>query len=290
MFEGVSVAIVTPFRDGRLDEPALRGVLRHVLDQGVQGIVATGSTGESPTLSAEERERVWAVTVEETRGKAFALAGTGTNDTRSTVALTRRAAELGVDGCMVVTPYYNKPTPAGLLAHFRAAADASSVPLMLYNVPGRTGCNLLPRTVEALAAHPRIVAIKEASGSVEQATEILRATPLTVLSGEDALTLPLVAAGARGVVSVAAHVAGREFVALLEDTRSGRLPAAGERHRKLAPLIRALFLESNPAPVKAALAWLGLLRDELRLPLVPVEPGTREAVIRELKALGLREG
>lgn len=287
MFEGVSVAVVTPFRDGAVDEDGLRRVIRHLLDQGVAGVVATGSTGETPTLSLEERRRVWAITVEETRGKAFAVAGTGTNSTRESIEITRLAAEAGVDGCMVVAPYYNKPTQDGIARHVRAVADAVDVPLIVYNVPSRTGVNILPGTLVDLAGHERVAAVKEASGSVDQATEILARCPLTVLSGDDSLTLPMVAAGARGVVSVAGHVVGKEMTAMLAAHRSGKVEEAAALHRRLFPLIKILFGEPNPAPVKAALAELGLIRNELRSPLFPVAEATLDALRRELGALGL---
>ena len=247
MFEGVSVALVTPFRDGALDEEALRGVIRHVLAQGVDGLVPTGTTGEAPALTEEERDRVWRITVEEARGKAFVVAGTGTNVTRTSIALSRKAARTGVDGVMLSAPYYNKPGPRGIEAHFLAVADAVELPLVVYNIPGRTGVNILPDTLAALARHERIVAVKEASGSLDQVTEILARTSLTVLSGDDALTLPLAALGAHGVVSVAAHVAGREMQAMLRAWREGRPEEAAALHRRLVPLFRALFLDGkNP--------------------------------------------
>jgi 4-hydroxy-tetrahydrodipicolinate synthase len=287
MFEGVSIAIVTPFADGQVDEAGLRRVIAHVLDQGVDGIVATGSTGEAPTLNPEERERVWRIAVEAARGKAFVLAGTGTNDTEETVARTRRAATLGVDGCLVVAPYYNKPQPRGLLAHFRRVADASDVPLMLYNVPSRTAVNLPPAVITELAAHPRIVAVKEASGSCDQATEILLGSSITVVSGEDAGTLPLAALGARGVVSVAGHLVGRELKEMLSLQARGKAAEAAVLHRRLYPLVKALFAETNPAPLKAALARLGLIRDEVRPPLAAIGEETARTLFAVMNSLGL---
>jgi 4-hydroxy-tetrahydrodipicolinate synthase len=253
----------------------------------VHGLVATGSTGETPTLTLEERERVWAIVVEETGGRAFVVAGTGTNSTRESIEWTRRAAAAGVDGCMLVAPYYNKPTQRGLLAHFRAVADAAPVPLVLYNVPSRTGVNLLPETVAALAAHERIAALKEASGSLDQVTAVLGAAPgLVVLSGDDSLTLPVVAAGGKGVVSVAGHVVGRELCTLVELAAGGATDRAGALHRRLFPFIQALFRETNPAPIKAVLWRRGLIRNELRLPLVPVGEETLAVLDRELARLG----
>ena len=245
-----------------------------------------GSTGETPTLDREERERVWRVVREEAPREVFVIAGTGTNSTRESLELTRAAAETGVDGCMVVVPYYNKPTPAGLRAHFTTIADGSPVPLMLYNVPSRTGTNMLPVTVAEVASHERIVAVKEASGNVDQATEILSRCPgLTVLSGEDSLTLPILAAGGSGVVSVAGHVAGAHLVAMREHHLAGRGKEAAAIHRRLLPLIQALFRETNPSPVKAALAQQGILENELRLPLVPVGKETEDRIRAELARL-----
>lgn len=285
MFEGVSVALVTPFRDGALDEDALRRLIRHVLAQGVDGLVPTGSTGEAPVLDAAERERVWAVTVEEARGRAFVVAGTGTNDTRTSVELSRRAAGAGVDGVMLSGPYYNKPGQKGLEAHFLTVADAVPLPMLVYNIPGRTAVNILPETLARLARHERIVAVKEASGSLEQATQILAETDLTLLAGDDLLALPLASIGARGVVSVAGHLVGDRMRAMLTAAREGRPEEAARIHRALFPLIRALFLESNPAPVKAALARLGLIQNELRLPLVPVGGETERSLARAWAAL-----
>jgi 4-hydroxy-tetrahydrodipicolinate synthase len=287
MFEGVSVALVTPFRNGELDEDALRRLIRHVLAQGVDGLVPTGSTGEAAALTGEERERVWRIAVEEAKGRAFVVAGTGTNVTRTSIENTRRAAALGVDGCMLSAPYYNKPTQKGLVAHFGAVAEAVDVPLVVYNVPGRTAVNILPATVIELARQPRIQAVKEASGSLDQATEILAGCDVTVLSGDDSLTLPMVAAGAKGVVSVAGHLVGRELKEMLTLAGAGKPAEAAAIHRRLFPLIKALFLESNPAPVKAALARLGIIRNELRMPLLPVGEGTSEALARVMDALGL---
>jgi len=282
MFEGVSVALVTPFHDGALDEEALRRLLTHLLDRGVQGIVPTGCTGEAATLTLAERRRIWEITVASCRGRAFVIAGTGTNATDSTIALTREAASLGVDGCMLICPYYNKPTQAGLLTHYQTVAEAVDIPLVLYNVPGRTGVNLLPETTAALSRHPRIVAVKEASGSIDQVSEIICNSDLTVLSGDDTLTLPMLAVGARGVVSVVGHLAGEDLVAMLAAHRAGEVEEAARIHRKLYPLTRSLFQESNPAPVKAALAHLGLIRNELRPPLLPASRQSTDAVLRAM--------
>ena len=286
MFEGVSVALVTPFRNGAVDEPGLRRLIHYVLDQGVDGLVMTGSTGEAATMSRPERERVWAIAREEIKG-GFLVAGTGSNSTSETIETTKAAARAGVDGCLVVSPYYNKPQPRGLVAHFTAVAEASTVPIMLYNVPSRTAQNVMPETVIEAAQHPRIVAIKEASGSIEQSTEILRRSNLTVLSGDDALALPLASVGAKGVVSVAGHLVGAELVQMLKLHRSGKVEEAAAIHRRLSGFLRALFVETNPAPVKAALARLGVIGGELRAPLATVSKETVALLETEMAALGL---
>ena len=289
MFEGVSVALVTPFRSGAVDESGLRRLIHYVLDQGVDGLVMTGSTGEAATMSRSERERVWSIAREEMKGGAFLVAGTGSNSTAETIENTKAAARAGVDGCLVVSPYYNKPQHRGLVAHFTAVAEASTVPIMLYNVPSRTAQNVMPETVIEAAQHPRLVAIKEASGSIEQSTEILRRSSLTVLSGDDALALPLASVGAKGVVSVAGHLVGAELVEMLKLHRSGKVEEAAAIHRRLSGFIRALFVETNPAPVKAALARLGVIGGELRPPLAPASKETVALLEKEMAALGLEQ-
>ena len=287
MFEGVSVALVTPFRNGAVDEPGLKRVIRYVLDQGVDGLVMTGSTGEAATMSRAERERVWAIAREEVKGGAFLIAGTGSNAPAETIETTKAAARCGVDGCLVVAPYYNKPQHRGLVAHFTAVAEASPVPIMLYNVPSRTALNVLPETVIEAAKHPRIVAIKEASGSIEQSVEILRGSNITVVSGDDALALPLAAVGAKGVVSVAGHVVGGELVEMLKLHRSGKVDEAAALHRRLSGIFKAIFVETNPAPIKAALARLGVIGEELRPPLATATKETVALLEKEMAALGL---
>ncbi len=288
MFEGISVALVTPFHQDKLDEAGFRAVARHVLDQGVVGLVATGSTGEGSALTPAERERVWELAVEEAAGRAFVLAGTGAGSTRETIEATRAAAARGVDGCMLVTPPYAKPTQEGLRRHFLTVADAVDVPIVLYNVPGRTGVNLDPRIAVELGRHERIVAIKEASGSLAQATEILRGGTLTVLSGDDPLALGHFAVGAQGLVSVAGHLVGDALTEMHTAYRSGDGTTAAAIHQRLHPLVEALFLESNPGPLKAALARLGLIRNELRLPLVSAGVGTVERLGIAMEAAGVR--
>src|SRR5215831_1440178 len=287
MFDGLIVAMVTPFRDGELDLEATGRLVDFMIDGGVEGLVVSGSTGEAATCSVEERLTLWKFVRDHVRRRVPVVAGTGTNSTSESIALTRRAEELGLDGAMIVTPYYNKPTPKGQIAHFSAVANSTKLPLILYNVPGRTATNTMPDTFARLDSIPNIVAVKEASGSLDQASAIRARTQLTLLSGDDSLTLPMIAVGATGVVSVAGNVAPREMRTLCDHARAGRIADAEVEHRKLGPLFKALFVESNPGPVKALLAQLGLIRNELRLPLVPVEPPTEETLRSAAKHAGL---
>lgn len=287
---GVLTALVTPFdRAGAIDEPALRRLLRRQLDAGVQGLVPCGTTGESPTLSEEEWERVVAAAVEEAAGRVPVIAGTGTHDTRRTVARTRKAAELGADAALVVVPYYNKPNPSGLRDHFLRVAGEGGLPVVLYNVPGRTGLNLPAEATLELAEAPGIIAIKEASGRLAQVDEILRTRPegFRVLSGDDALTLPLMALGAEGVISVVSNEDPRRLMALAAAVEAGEMATARSLHRELLPLMSANFLESNPVPVKAALKLQGLAEATVRPPLGPASPTTTAALREALDVLGL---
>jgi 4-hydroxy-tetrahydrodipicolinate synthase len=292
-FSGVYTALVTPFKDdGALDEPGLRRLVRRQIAGGVAGLVPCGTTGEAVTLDAEEHERVVAITVEEARAatrRVQVIAGCGSNDTRKAQRLAARCRAAGADALLVVTPYYNKPTPRGLVAHFSAVADAGQIPIVAYNVPGRTGLNMLPDTVLELARDPRIAGVKEASGSLDQACEILRARPagFAVLSGEDSLALPIVACGGDGVIAVVSNEAPALLVELVAAALSGdRLRAAGLQAR-LLPLMKANFRESNPIPVKWALERLGLVGGALRLPLVPLSPAHHRPMEEALKAAGL---
>jgi 4-hydroxy-tetrahydrodipicolinate synthase len=292
---GAFTALVTPFTDsGEVDEPALRRLVRLQVEGGVAGIVPCGTTGEAVTLDEDEHERVVAVVAEEARRAArtvLVIAGCGSNDTRRAQRLAERCREAGADGLLVVSPYYNKPSPAGQLAHFRAVADAGRLPVVLYNVPGRTGLNTMPETVLALAEDPRFVGVKEASGSLDQASEILRSRPdrFAVLSGEDSLTLGLVALGADGVIAVVSNEAPRLLVDLVSAALAGERLHAAALHARLFPLMRANFCESNPIPVKWAMERLGLCGGALRLPLVPLSPAHHaplEAALREAGLFG----
>ena len=270
MFRGTFTALVTPFRDGGIDVSAFEQLIETQIAAGITGIVAIGKTGESPTLSHEEREQVIRVAVAKANKRSLVLAGTGSNSTEHTIAQTKLAEELGVDAALLVAPYYNKPSQEGLFRHFKAIADATSLPIMLYNIPGRCGVDIVPETVARLAKECRnIVSIKEASGSVERVGELRRNLPdaFTILSGDDSLTLPFMAVGAVGVVSVASNLFPSEVSAVVRACESGDLKSAEKLHRKLLPLFKDLFIEPNPVPVKTALAWRGAMAAEVRLPL-----------------------
>jgi 4-hydroxy-tetrahydrodipicolinate synthase len=288
LFAGCTVALVTPFRDGGLDEVALRRSVEWHVAQGTPILSPVGTTGEAPTLTHDEHERVIAIVVESAAGRAKVLAGTGSNATAEAIRLTRFAARAGVDGALLVAPYYNRPNQEGLYRHFAAIAECTDLPLVLYNVPARTGRNLEPETVERLAAIGPIVAVKEAAGSLDQVSELIVRTNLTILSGDDSLTLPMLAVGAEGVVSVIANLVPRDVIALLESFQNGRISEAREQHARLFPLCRDLLgLAPNPIPVKTALSILGRGNGEMRLPLCPLDHRSHELLINSLKAYGL---
>ena len=288
MFEGLTVAMVTPFREGGLDLDATAQLIDFMVDGGVQGLVVSGSTGEAATCSVDERRTLWRFVRERVRSRVPVIAGTGTNSTADSITLTRMAEELGLDGAMIVTPYYNKPTPKGQIAHFAAVARATHLPLVIYNIPGRTGTNTMPETLEKLQDVANIVAVKEASASLDQASAVRTRTRFTLLSGDDSLTLPMIAVGASGVISVAGNVAPAEMRALCDHARAGRLSEAQAVHQRLQPLFKALFVESNPGPVKCLLSAMGMIENELRLPLVPVEPATAKALSDAAAAAGIK--
>ena len=270
MFRGTFTALVTPFRDGGIDVSGFEQLIEAQITAGITGIVAIGTTGESPTLSHEEREQVIRIAVAKANNRCLVLAGTGSNSTQHAIADTKRAEKLGVDAALLVGPYYNKPSQEGLFRHFKAIAGATSLPIMLYNIPGRCGVDIVPETVARLAKECRnIVSIKEASGSVERVGELRRRLPdeFTILSGDDSLTLPFMAVGAAGVVSVASNLFPSEVCALVRAAESGDLQLAASSHRKLLPLFKDLFIEPNPVPVKTALGWRGAMSSEVRLPL-----------------------
>ncbi len=290
---GVLTALVTPFReDGGLDEAAYRSLVERQIAGGVSGLVPCGTTGESATMTEQERARVISLTVEVAAGRVPVIAGTGSNDTARTVRETRRAQEAGADAALVVTPYYNKPTPTGLEKHYRTVADEGGLPVVVYNVPGRTGTNITPDVLARLWDHPRIIALKEAAANLEQAQTILRDRPsrFAVLSGDDSWTLALMALGAEGVVSVASNEIPEIMARLCEAALSGDWQTARSIHFRALELMRANFLESNPIPVKAALALMDLhppVREIYRLPLCPARRETRQRVAELLAGLGV---
>jgi 4-hydroxy-tetrahydrodipicolinate synthase len=288
--QGCGTALVTPFTGtGEVDHDALRALVDWQIAEGMDFLVPCGSTGEAQTLDDAERERVVATVVEAAAGRVPIMAGATSNDTARAVAETRRMCRLGVDYILSATPYYNKPTQDGLYAHFSAVADAAEKPVCLYNVPGRTAVNLKPAVALRLAEHPNVLGIKEASGDLKQVMDILRERPdrFAVLSGDDWLTLPIVAAGGDGLVSVASNEMPGAMRALVHLVLAGDLEKARDWHYRLLPLMDANFLETNPAPVKAALALTGRIRNVLRLPLVPVTEKTRNALAATLKSLGV---
>lgn len=290
MFDGLVVAIVTPFRKGALDLEAAGRHVDFLIDGGVEGIVVSGSTGEAATCTVDERRTLWSFMKERVRGRIPLVAGTGTNNTAESITLTRMAEELGLDGAMLVTPYYNKPTPRGQVEHFTTVARATKLPIILYNVPGRTGTNTMPEVFEKLQSVPNIVAVKEASGSLDQASAIRAKTRLSLLCGDDSLTVPMIAVGGTGIISVVGNAAPREMRALCDHARAGRTAEAAAAHAKLMPMFRGMFVESNPGPVKFLLSAMGLMANELRLPLVPIEPATEPVVLAAAAAAGLTVG
>lgn len=289
MFDGTYVAMVTDFARGSLDIGGVKSLARTLIQGGISGLVPAGCTGEAATLSTDERVAMIKAVLE-VRGedsKVKVIPGTGTNATSSSIELTSIAEDLGADAAMLITPYYNKPTQGGLIKHYETVASKVKIPMVLYNVPGRTGVNMLPETVAELAKIENIVAVKEASGSVDQVSRIISMSDITVLSGDDSLTLPMLAVGARGVVSVAANVAASDVALMVSAFLSGHLDEARDIHLKLLPLFHVLFVETNPGPVKAALEMLGHGTGEMRLPLVPISETSRGKVRDVLKELHL---
>jgi 4-hydroxy-tetrahydrodipicolinate synthase len=287
MFEGLSVAVVTPFKGGAVDIDGFSRIIQRLLSGGVDGLVVAGCTGEAATLSVEERDELLETALDLAKGKAFVVAGTGSNDTKISIELTKRAESLGVDGAMLITPYYNKPGPEGMFRHYSAVADATNLPMILYNVPSRTGISITPETVARLSENPQFVAIKEASGSLDQVSQIRRLCDITVVSGDDSLTLPMLSVGAKGVVSVAGHIVPEDLKAMLTAFESGDTKKAAELHLKMLPVFKGLFIEVNPTPVKKALQLQGLCTDEVRLPLSPASEKAGAAIKEMLEKLDL---
>ena len=287
---GAGTALVTPFtKNGDIDEAGIRRLVRRQVDEGIHFLSPCGTTGENPTLTDAERRRVVEIVVGEAAGQVPVLAGAGGNDTKEVIRLTRELEQAGANGFLSVTPYYNKPTQEGLYQHYRAIAGSTSLPIVLYNVPSRTGTNIEVSTLLRLAEIPNIVGVKEASGNMGQMCEICRAVPpdFIVLSGDDSLTLPLMAVGGRGVISVASNEAPSEMAKMVEAAERNDFAAARAIHARLMPLMQVNFVEANPIPVKAALAAMGLIEEAYRLPIVPPQPESRDKVLKILKDLKL---
>ena len=290
IFTGMASAIVTPMTPTGIDYEALGRFLEFQIENGINGIVVMGTTGENATIEPEDQKRVIAYTVEKVNHRVQVIAGTGTNNTAHVLANTRNACEVGADAILVVTPYYNKATQKGLIQHFTTVADASTVPMIMYNVPSRTGCNLLPKTVAALAEHPNIVGIKEATGNMAQMVELMHlcGDKLDVYSGEDALTVPMMAMGAAGTISVVSNVVPKQAVAMADACKAGDYQTAAKWQCDLLPLINALFSEVNPIPAKAAVSAMGFGQEVLRLPLTPMEDANRAVLFDEMRKLGVQ--
>jgi len=287
MFEGSHVAIVTPFKAGAVDHDKLGELIEFQLENGTTGIVPCGTTGESPTLSHDEHDAVVKFTVDTVDGRAMVIAGAGSNNTAEAIRLTQHAASVGADGALVITPYYNKPTQGGLIEHFSQIAESADIPLVLYNVPSRTGVNMLPQTVARLAELPTVQAVKEATGDLAQASQILDLCDIELLSGEDPLVLPMMSLGGVGVISVVANVAPAAMSSLVEACLAGQFIEAREIHRKLFPLCQSMFFETNPIPVKTALQLMRRYDGEFRSPMVAMSDGPKEALGAAMSAFGL---
>ena len=289
MFKGAVTALATPFRDGAVDAPALRDLIEWQIQSGIDGLVPCGSTGEAATLTHAEHESVIKLTVEQVRKRVPVIAGTGSNSTAEAIRLTAAAREMGADGALLLSPYYNKPTQDGIFKHYKMIAASVDLPLFVYNIPGRTASNITPETFARLSEIKNIAGVKEASGSMDQASDILKlcGDRLTILSGDDGLTLPLIALGAKGVISTCSNVVPRQMHDLVAAALGGDFAKAREIHYRLLPLIRALFVETNPIPVKQALAFMGKCANELRMPLVPMTAGPAEKLRIAMKELRL---
>ena len=289
MFQGSIVAIITPFKNGKVDEDTYRALIEEQIENGTSAIVPCGTTGESATLSVEEHTRVIDIAIEAINRRVPVIAGTGGNSTNEAIELTAHAKKAGADATLQVTPYYNKPSQEGLYRHFKAIADAVALPQVLYNVPGRTGVNLLPETVARLAELPEVVAIKEASGNLAQMTDIisLAGDKITLLSGDDNLVLPVLSIGGKGVISVVANIVPKDTADVVKNWLDGNMERAREIYFKLYPLCQAMFYETNPVPVKTSLALMGKIGDEIRLPMAPMSEANLEKLKKALRDYGL---
>lgn len=289
MFRGSIVAIVTPFKNGKVDEEKLRELVEFQIENGTDGIVPCGTTGEASTLDYEEHDRVIEIVVEQARKRVPIIAGTGSNSTQEAIEISEHAKKAGADGLLLVTPYYNKPTQEGLYLHYKAVAEAVQLPQVLYNVPGRTSVNMLPATVARLAEIANIVAIKEATGSLQQASEILAlcGDKIDVLSGDDFITFPMMACGGKGVISVTANIMPKEIAAMVDAFNAGNMDEARRLHLKLLKINNAMFIETNPTPVKTALGLMGKCSEEVRLPLAPMAEANKAKLAGIMKEYGL---
>ena len=289
IFTGMATALVTPMTPQGIDYDSFGRFIDFQIDNGINALVAMGTTGENATIEYEDQAKVIRYTVERAAGRVPVIAGTGTNNTEHMLENTKRACDMGADAVLVVTPYYNKATQAGLIAHFTAVADASSVPVILYNVPGRTGCNLQPKTLAVLADHPNIVALKEASGNMAQFMEIMRVAgdKIDIYSGEDALTAPMMSMGGKGAISVLSNIVPAMAVAMTDAAKAGNYEEAARLQLEMLPLIDALFSQVNPIPAKAAVSAMGYGMDYLRMPLTPMEEPFRYAMLEEMRKLGM---
>lgn len=283
MFKGSMTALVTPFKKNKLDEKALEKLVEFQIQHGTSALVPCGTTGESPTLSHEEHKKVIEIVVSVASKRIPVIAGTGSNSTSEAIELTRHAEKVGVDGALLIAPYYNRPTQTGLLQHFSAIAESVDIPLILYNIPGRTGVNVLPETIAKLSKIKNIVAVKEATGNLDQMIHITSLCEIGIISGDDALTLPVLAIGGVGVISVLANIVPRKVQDMIDAWNRGQLNLARSIHLELYPLTKALFLETNPTPVKAAMAMMGMIQEELRLPLVKMSDENRKILQKELR-------
>jgi len=287
MFKGSMVALVTPFKNGKVDKKKIKELIKFHLENGTNAIVPCGCTGEAATLTYQEQKEVIALTIEEVKGRIPVIVGTGSNSTKEALDLTKFAVKCGASGALVITPYYNKPTPEGQYQHYRTLAQEVDIPIVMYNVPSRTGISMLPETIARLSTLKNIVAIKEASGSLDQISQILSLCDITVLSGDDSLTLPMMAVGAKGVISVVANIIPQDMVNMIDAFFTGDLEEARQLHYKMLPLCKAMFYETNPLPVKAAMGLLKKITPEWRLPLCPPQPDTLKKIKAALKSYGL---
>jgi 4-hydroxy-tetrahydrodipicolinate synthase len=290
MFSGTYTALVTPFKDGAIDEPAYRRLIEFQVVNGVSGLVPTGSTGEAATLDPKEHLRTIEIAVNQNKGRCRVIAGTGSNATTEAIELTVGAAKLGVDGVLLASPYYNKPTPEGIYRHFKAICEATDIPIVLYNVPSRTASEIDVETcVRLVREHKNVVAIKEAGGSCDRVSALRNALPpeFTILSGDDSLTIPFMAVGAVGVISVASNIIPRQMSEMVEAFLTGHANEARDLHLRYYPLMKDLFIESNPIPIKAALHLMGMIEPEYRLPLCEMRPGNLDRLKRTLAAAKL---